>query len=96
MEAVTFDASLHLFSPTEQRDDELSGPQEAIQSQPDDHHLHHPPLLPLLPRCLCVCHIHHVEVCTHTHIQNILVLWRFYDFFFLLLTHPNQKYSFSY
>ena len=51
---------------TEQRDDELSGPQEAIQSQPDDHCLHHPPLLPLLPRCLCVCHLHHVEVHTHT------------------------------
>lgn len=64
MEAVTFDPRLCYFLPTEQRDDELSGPQEAVQSQPDDHHLHHSPLLPLLPRCLGVCHIHHVEVCT--------------------------------
>ncbi|XP_056265425.1 transmembrane channel-like protein 6b isoform X2 [Pseudoliparis swirei] len=43
------------------RDDELSVPQEAVQSEPDDHRLHHSPLLPLLPRRLCVCHIHHVE-----------------------------------
>lgn len=51
---------------TEQRDDELSGAQEAVQSQSDDNHLHYTPLLPLLPRRLCLCHIHHVDVSTHT------------------------------
>lgn len=50
------------FYSTGQCDDQLSGSQEAIQSQPDDHHLHHSPLLSLLPRCFCLCHIHNVEV----------------------------------
>lgn len=59
---------------TEQRDDELSSAQEAVQSQPDDNHLHYTPLLPLLPRRLCLCHIHHVDVSAHT--QNPLGLYQ--------------------
>lgn len=62
MHPAPSDVSPRLFFPTEQRDDELSGAQEAIPSQPDDHGLHHTPLLPLLHRSLCVCHLHHVEV----------------------------------
>ena len=62
MEAVTFDPDPVFAPPTDQHDDELSGPQKAIQSQPDDHHLHHTPLLPFLPRSFGVRHIHHVEV----------------------------------
>lgn len=50
---------------TEQRDDELSGPEETLQSQPDDHHLHHTALLPVFPRRFCVCHLHHVEARKH-------------------------------
>lgn len=62
-EALTSDLCI-VFLHTEQCDDELPGSQEAVQSQPDDHHLHHSPLLSLLPRRLRVRHIHHVEVRT--------------------------------
>lgn len=62
--SLTSDTSQYMifFLSTEQCDDELPGPQEAVPSQPDDHHLHHTPLLPILPWLLCVCHIRHVEV----------------------------------
>lgn len=61
--------------PTEQRDDELPGPPEALPRQPDDHHLHHASLLPVIPRRLRVCHLHHVEVCkprTHPPISQVV------------------------
>lgn len=54
----------HCSLSTDQPDEELPVPQQALASITHEHHIHHSAVLPLLPGCSCLPLLHHLDVST--------------------------------
>lgn len=55
----------HCSLSTDQPDEELPVPQQALASITHEHRVHHSAVLPLLPGCSCLPLLHHLVVSTH-------------------------------
>lgn len=64
----------HCSVSTDQPDEELPVPQQALASITHEHHVHHSAVLPLLPGCSCLPLLHHLVVSTHEATAQGLVI----------------------